>query len=112
VLVVDDHPAFRRVARALLARAGLQVVGEAVDGASALAQAARLRPDVVLLDVALPDIDGLAVCARLTAAAGPVPVVVLTSSRDWSPDVVAAAGARAFVPKDRLSPDLLARVTA
>jgi len=61
VLIVDDHESFRRLATRVLAASGFAVIGEAVDGASALRQAARLRPDVVLLDVMLPDRSGLEV---------------------------------------------------
>jgi DNA-binding NarL/FixJ family response regulator len=112
--VVDDHTGFRRSVRALLELAGLQVVGEAADGTAALAATARLHPDVVLLDVALPDMDGLEVCARITSGGAPGPLVVLTSSRDLDrpADRVAASGARAFVRKDRLSVAVLAEVTA
>jgi DNA-binding NarL/FixJ family response regulator len=104
VLVVDDHPGFRSRARLLLEAEGYEVVGEADDGAGAIAEAARLRPDVVLLDVQLPGEDGFDVAARLTAN-GDAPAVVLTSSRDWSDsaDLIARSGARGFVPKDQLS---------
>jgi CheY-like chemotaxis protein len=114
VLVVDDHAGFRRSARALLELAGLHVVGEAADGTAALEATAFLRPDVVLLDVALPDIDGLEVCAQITSGGGPVPMVILTSSRDLAghADLVAASGARTFVRKDQLSVTKLAEVTA
>jgi DNA-binding NarL/FixJ family response regulator len=104
VLVVDDHAGFRSRARLLLETEGYQVVGEAADGAGAIAQAARLRPDVVLLDVQLPDLDGFDVAARLTVN-GDAPAVVLTSSRDWSDsvDLIERSGARGFVRKDQLS---------
>lgn len=104
VLIVDDHPSFRATARALLEAEGFEVVGEAETGASALAAAARLRPMVVLLDVQLPDTDGFAVAALLTAA-GNGPAVVLTSSRDASDfgPLVSDSGARGFVPKAELS---------
>jgi DNA-binding NarL/FixJ family response regulator len=104
VLVVDDHAGFRARARLLLEAEGYEVVGEAGDGATALAEAARLRPDVVLLDVQLPDADGFEVAARLTANGSP-PAVVLTSSRDWSDsvDLIVNSGAKGFVPKDQLS---------
>ena len=78
-LVVDDHEGFRAVARRLLESEGWTVVGEAADGASAVEAAAVLRPDVVLLDIGLPDIDGFAVAQRL---AGGSADVVLVSSRD------------------------------
>ena len=104
VLVVDDHAGFRSRARLLLEAEGYEVVGEAGDGATAVAEAGRLRPDVVLLDVQLPDADGFEVASRLTAN-GDAPAVVLTSSRDWSDsaDLIARSGARGFVPKDQLS---------
>lgn len=78
VLIVDDHAAFRAAARALLEAAGFDVVGEAADGASAVAAASALCPDVVLLDIQLPDTDGFAVAQRLRTSGA---VVVLTSSR-------------------------------
>ena len=81
VLIVDDHADFRAFARVLLEAGGFEVVGEAGDGAAALAAARELRPALVLLDVQLPDRDGFAVCERLAAGDAP-PVVVLTSSRD------------------------------
>jgi two-component system nitrate/nitrite response regulator NarL len=80
VLIVDDHAPFRRLARRLLEAGGLAVVGEASDGASALAAVAAFAPDLVLLDVLLPDTDGFAV-ARSLAERADRPVVVLTSSR-------------------------------
>jgi DNA-binding NarL/FixJ family response regulator len=104
VLIVDDHPSFRASARILLESEGFDVVGEADDGRSALEAVQRLRPEIVLLDVALPDIDGFDVAARLTNAAG-APAVVLVSSRDpadFGP-LVGRSGARGFVPKAELS---------
>ena len=104
VLVVDDHAGFRSRARLLLETEGYEVVGEAADGAGAIAQTARLRPDVVLLDVQLPDVDGFDVAARLTVN-GDAPAVVLTSSRDWSDsaELISRSGARGFVRKDQLT---------
>ena len=67
ILIVDDHPSFRASARVVLESEGFDVVGEAVDGASALQECCRLRPQVVLLDVQLPDIDGFDVCQQITA---------------------------------------------
>jgi CheY-like chemotaxis protein len=83
VLVVDDHSSFRHFARRLLEEAGYRVVGDASDGASALAAVGALRPDVVLLDVLLPDMTGFDV-ARKLAARPERPLVVLTSSRSAS----------------------------
>ena len=93
VLIVDDHPTFRSTARQLLEAEGFDVVGEAEDGASALACVARLKPEVVLLDVQLPDMDGFEVTSRLTSN-GNRTQVVLTSSRDASEfgALVAASG--------------------
>jgi DNA-binding NarL/FixJ family response regulator len=104
VLVVDDHAGFRARARLLLEAEGYEVIGEAADGETALAEAARLRPDVVLVDVQLPDLDGFDVASRLTGD-GHAPAVVLTSSRDWSDsaELIVRSGARGFVPKDQLS---------
>src|SRR3954465_12207585 len=81
VLIVDDHRGFRRLARQMLERDGWSVVGEAHDGASALRFARLLRPDVVLLDVVLPDLDGFVVSERIAELDRP-PLVVLTSSRE------------------------------
>jgi DNA-binding NarL/FixJ family response regulator len=83
VLIVDDHPGFRRAARRLLEAGGLTVVGEAGDGVSALATIEALWPEVVLLDIVLPDADGFDVAERI-AKLRPGPVVVLTSSREAS----------------------------
>src|SRR5947207_10170571 len=80
VPIVDDHGAFRSAARALLEASGFDVVGEAADGASALEVARELRPEIVLLDVQLPDLDGFAVAERLAVDAKPR-AIVLTSSR-------------------------------
>jgi DNA-binding NarL/FixJ family response regulator len=88
VLIVDDHDGFRESARALLEAEGFAVVGGAADGAAALAAVRRLRPQVVLLDVQLPDVDGFAVAEQLAAVPDP-PRVVLISSRE-----VAAYGPR------------------
>ena len=80
VLIVDDHEGFRAGARALLEAEGFEVLGEAGDGESAVEQARSLRPQVVLLDVQLPGIDGFAVAEQL-AAEPSAPAVVLISSR-------------------------------
>jgi DNA-binding NarL/FixJ family response regulator len=104
ILIVDDDPRFRTQARDLLDADGFVVVGEAVDGASGLEAAEVLRPDFVLLDIGLPDIEGFEVATTL-AVNGPPPWVVLTSSRD-----ARAYGRRltnghslGFIPKEQLS---------
>ncbi len=103
VLIVDDHECFRASARKLLEAEGFEVVGVAGDGTSAEAMSAALRPDLILLDVQLPDIDGFAVAARVTSAAG-APAVILTSSREAADfgSLVGQSGARGFVAKGEL----------
>jgi DNA-binding NarL/FixJ family response regulator len=81
VLIVDDHSEFRADARALLEAAGYDVVGEATDAAGAIAATRQLRPDVLLLDVQLPDRDGFAVAEEVSGRPGG-PRVVLISSRE------------------------------
>jgi DNA-binding NarL/FixJ family response regulator len=104
VLIVDDHPSFRATARALLEAEGLMVVGEAEDGEGAIERWRELRPDVVLLDIQLPDFDGFEVARRLHAN-GSAPAIVLVSSRDASDygDLIRTCGARGFVAKDELT---------
>jgi DNA-binding NarL/FixJ family response regulator len=106
VLIVDDHPTFRKFARRLLEQAGFCVVGEASDGASAIAAVHRLRPQAVLLDVLLPDRSGFEVAATLAREDDP-PSVVLTSSRsEW--DLGASlrhAPACGFIPKASFTVD-------
>lgn len=104
VLVVDDHPSFRATAQAVLEAEGFVVVGEASSGPEALERAAELRPDVVLLDVQLPGLDGFEVAERL-GANGSRPAVVLVSSRDAADygDLIARSGACGFIPKAELS---------
>ena len=104
VLIVDDHPGFRARARALLESGGFDVVGEADDGESGVLAAARLSPQLVLLDVQLPGIDGFATARQITSAGGEVQVV-LTSSRDGAEleRQVEQSGARGFIPKGELS---------
>jgi DNA-binding NarL/FixJ family response regulator len=110
VLVVDDHPSFRRMVRALLESEGFEVIGEAADGASAIEAAKALRPDVVLLDVYLPDVNGFELVTALTKA-GP-PAIVLTSSHDKRDfgRLMEGSGARGFIPKTELSGSSLSRL--
>jgi DNA-binding NarL/FixJ family response regulator len=109
VLIVDDHPGFRARARALLAAAGYQVVGEAPDGESAVSVARDLSPDVVLLDVQLPDITGFEVVRRVRSEPNP-PLVVLISSREASDygSRIGRSGALGFISKSELSAQTLA----
>ena len=108
VLIVDDHAEFRASARALLESEGFDVVGEASDGVAALDAVIRIQPEIVLLDIQLPELDGLEVAERLARTPQP-PTVVLISSRDE-----AAYGARlknsparGFIPKSGLSGEAL-----
>ncbi|HEY3184283.1 MAG TPA: response regulator [Gaiellaceae bacterium] len=113
VLIVDDHAPFRAAARKLLEAAGFDVVGEAADGAEALAAVARLRPQIVLLDIQLPDIDGFAVAQRLAGDGSP-PAIVLTSSRSVSSfrRRLAANPAWMFIAKSDLSGETLTAAVA
>jgi CheY-like chemotaxis protein len=112
VLIVDDHPSFRASARRMLEASGYSVVGEAADGEAAIAAAGALGPDLVLLDVQLPDLDGFEVAARIAALNGNTPAIVLTSSRDLSDfgDAVAESPARGFIAKGELSGETFAEL--
>jgi len=103
ILIVDDHGQFRATARALLESDGFDVIGEAPTGLAGFDAARSLEPDVVLLDVRLPDVDGFALAERLTADGGG-PVVILTSSSDdpLYPERAVSCGARGFVAKHDL----------
>jgi DNA-binding NarL/FixJ family response regulator len=113
VLIVDDHPGFRGLARAVLEAEGFTVLGEAVDAADAIGATRALAPDAVLLDVQLPDGDGFAVAGALVKQTRP-PAVVLTSSRDVEEygTLVPASGARGFIPKHALTGAALAAFLA
>ena len=103
ILIVDDHAGFRASARRMLEAGGFEVIGEADDGAAALDAAEDLAPDVILLDVQLPDASGIDLAGRLSANGGPA--VILTSSRpldQLGPDL-STSGALGFIPKDELT---------
>ena len=104
ILIVDDHPIFRSCARAVLQAEGFDVVGEAENGVQALRAARELQPDVVLLDVQLPDFDGFEVAARLRAHGSP-PAIILVSSREASDygSLIEESGATGFTSKGQLS---------
>ncbi len=99
VLIVDDDPAFRVLARRMIEDAGLTVTGEAADGGSALAEAAAARPDAILVDVSLPDRDGYDLCRELARLPWR-PRLLLTSSDSDAGD---ANGAVPFVAKQDLA---------
>jgi DNA-binding NarL/FixJ family response regulator len=111
VLIIDDHAAFRQAARAVLEIDGYEVVGEAADAASGLCECRRVTPDIVLLDVGLPDESGVDLAARLTVEPDP-PAVVLVSSRDRADmgPLIERSGARGFIPKAELSAAALERI--
>jgi CheY-like chemotaxis protein len=104
VLVVDDHPSFRRFARRLLEAAGYSVIEEAGDGVEALAAVRSLRPEIVLLDVLLPDTTGPEL-AEVLAAEPAAPIVILTSSRSASElgQSVTGSTTRGFIAKRELT---------
>ncbi len=104
VLIVDDHDGFRSVARLLLESTGYEVIGEAEDGASALTAARDLKPDLILLDVQLPDSDGFLLSREIENEDDP-PAIVLISSREASDygDEVAKAPVLGFIHKPELS---------
>jgi DNA-binding NarL/FixJ family response regulator len=107
VLIVDDHDAFRSAARAMLEASGFDVIGEASDGASAVEAVRWLRPDVVLLDIQLPDLDGFAV-ADLLPADGPAVVLISSRAAATFRRRLAANPRWRFISKDELSGETLA----
>jgi DNA-binding NarL/FixJ family response regulator len=113
VLIVDDHPSFRAVARQVLETEGFTVVGSAENGAAGIAETLRLVPEIVLLDVELPDISGLEVAEELRRAGSPA-AVVLVSSRDRAHfgSSIAASGACGFIEKSVLSGDAIRALVA
>jgi DNA-binding NarL/FixJ family response regulator len=113
LMIVDDHRAFRDAARRVLESAGFEIIGEAADGESALEAVPSLHPDILLLDVQLPGIDGFEVARRLVQHGG-APLIVITSSREgahYGP-LVEQSGARGFVHKADLSGPAISAVLA
>ena len=107
VVLADDRSRVRRALRALLAtHAGFEVIGEAADGEEAVARVEGMRPDLVLLDVRMPRLDGIAATARIKARWPSVRVVAHSLAEECR-DQVLAAGADAFVPKGAPVRDLL-----
>ena len=104
VLLVDDHAEFRAFARGLIISAGYVVIAEAADGSAALSAADLHHPEIVVLDIRLPDMSGLDVARRLKAGPNP-PVVILISSGDRREyeHVVREAGAQGFIAKGDLT---------
>ena len=107
-VIVDDHPSFRASARAVLEASGFEVIAEAADGSTALELLHRLHPDVVLLDVQLPDMSGFDVCVECGDVEDTA--IILVSSRDGSDfgDLIERCGARGFIPKADLTGEAIA----
>ncbi|SEE58543.1 response regulator [Streptomyces sp. TLI_105] len=104
IVVVDDDPGFRRIATMLLTARGLRVVAESADGASALAAVRAYRPHGLLLDLHLPDLDGLSVARRLAQEDHPPRIVLTSTDRSlWSREELERAGIECFVAKDELA---------
>ena len=112
ILVIDDDPHIRQVVEFALQQAGF-TVHLAADGRSGLAAHARHAPDLVVLDILMPELDGLAVCRELRAQGGPVPIIFLTSVDDELDRVVGLElGADDYVTKPFSPRELVARVKA
>jgi DNA-binding NarL/FixJ family response regulator len=113
VVVVDDHPVFRRGLRSLLEASGIEVVGEAATAAEAMALASRAAPDVVLMDLGLPDMSGVEAVRRIVADRPGTPVLVISLYQDdGSVERAIRAGARGYVVKDAPADEVVAAVHA
>jgi DNA-binding NarL/FixJ family response regulator len=115
VLIVDDAPAVREALRLLLSEEpSVEIVGEAADGETALALAAALRPEVVLLDLEGPRLNGLAIIPALCAQPQPPQVVALSldGSAEGARQQALTAGAAAFVEKGATLPEVVAALRA
>ena len=114
VLIADDHSLFAKTLEALLAGTpGVEVVGIAEDGLEAVGLAVTLSPDVVLMDVEMPHLDGIAATRRLRELGLGIPVVVLSASDDPKlADAAHAAGAKGYLTKDRIVNGLLPALLA
>jgi DNA-binding NarL/FixJ family response regulator len=113
ILIVDDHAAFRAVVRAVLEADGYDVIGEAADGSAGLNAARELKPDIVLLDVRLPDMDGFTVAGALTCGGAGPSVVVTSSSEDpLYPERAQSSGALGFIAKHDVCGAALERLLA
>ena len=111
VLIVDDHEVLRKGVRSLLLRSGYDVCGEGIDGEDGLAKAKELRPDVIVMDVSMPRLNGLEATRRMRGIFPEIQVVML--SQHESPEMVRQAvssGARAYVTKSSIAKNLLAAI--
>jgi DNA-binding NarL/FixJ family response regulator len=114
VLIADDHPLFAKTLDALLAgEPGLEVVGIAEDGLDAVGLSAALGPDIVLMDIEMPHLDGLAATRRIRELGLPTRIIVLTASTDPA-DAQRAyeAGAAGYLTKDRVASALVPAILA
>lgn len=109
VLVVDDHPAFRRALTSALEMVhDIEIAGEAGGGLDACAEAARVLPDAIVMDLSMPDLDGIGAMRRILEQRPGLPVVILTAHADEGTEREAlAAGARGFLPKGTGLQDLV-----
>lgn len=111
IVIVDDDPSFLATVRLLLEAEGFVVIGEALNGVDGVAAVAELEPDIVLVDVNLPDIDGFEVVQQLGDGER-APPVVLTSIRSASDfgDLVETSGAQGFITKADISGEALTKI--
>ena len=115
VVLIDDQAPFRDAARMVVELTdGFEVVAEASDGEAGVAAVAEHQPDLVLVDLAMPGIDGMETTRRISALPTPARVVVMLSTYDPDEhrDRAHAAGAYDFVPKDEFTPELLEHLWA
>jgi DNA-binding NarL/FixJ family response regulator len=113
VLLADDHSIVRRGLRSILEDAGLSVVAEAADGLEAVRLSEEQQPDLLILDIAMPKLNGIEVAARAQKLAGRPGVIILSMHADESYIIRAlAAGARAYLLKDATDEDLLPAIRA
>ncbi|MGA8594172.1 MAG: response regulator transcription factor [Bryobacteraceae bacterium] len=113
ILLADDHNVLRDGLRLLLERQGFEVVAEAADGREALTLAQQFRPDVAVIDIAMPNLNGIEVTRRILESCGHTGVVILSMHHDESYILRALnAGARAYLLKDSLKADLIAAIRA
>ena len=107
VLLVDDDPAFAELIKSVLARDGIELLAQAFDGAEGVELAVGLEPDIVLMDIRMPGMDGLEATRRIVEAVPRARVLAVSSSKDRE-DVARArqAGAIGYLPKDRLTAEL------
>jgi len=112
VLIVDDHPSFRASARDVLEADGFDVIGEAEDGSQALTMLRALRPDVVLLDVQLPDMTGFDICEECGDLEETAIVLVSSRDADDYDGLIQSSGARGFIAKADLSGEAVTALIA